>query len=101
MKPILQSSGQRRTRGFLQSRGIDNAPVNAKPQGRGVGHGVGILTFSFKRIQIPHPCDKIIGQNVHLAASEGGKMSFVFRREILESIIKLIYPLMRYVIVMS
>ena len=45
--------------------------------GGGVGHGVGILTFSLKKIQIPHPWDKIIGQNVHTAASEGGKMSFV------------------------
>ena len=53
------------------------APINVKPQGEGVGHGVGILTFSFKIIQIPHPWDKIIGQNVHPAASEGGKMSFV------------------------
>ena len=43
--------------------------------GGGVGHGVGIVTFLFKNI--PHPWDKIIGQNVHLAASEGGKMSFV------------------------
>ena len=42
-----------------------------------VGHGVGILTFLFKTIQIPHSWDKIIGQNVHQAASEGGKMSFV------------------------
>ena len=53
------------------------APINVKLQGEGVGHGVGILTFSFKLIQIPHPWDKIIGQNVHPAASEGGKMSFV------------------------
>ena len=59
------------------------APINVKLQG-GVGggggeveHGVGILTFSFKKIQIPHPRDKIIGQNPHPAASEGGKMSFV------------------------
>ena len=34
-------------------------------------------TLSFKIIQIPHPWDKIIGQNVHPASSEGGKMSFV------------------------
>ena len=47
------------------------------PREGGVGHGVGILTFSFKKIQIPHPWEKIIGQNVHPAASEGGKMSFV------------------------
>ena len=55
------------------------APINVKPQGGGggVGHGVGILTFSFKKIQIPHPPYKIIGQNPHPAASEGGKMSFV------------------------
>ena len=39
-----------------------NAPINVKPQGRGVGHVVGILTFSFKIIQIPHPWDKITGQ---------------------------------------
>ena len=38
---------------------------------------MGILTFSLKKIQIAHPWDKIIGQNVHPAASEGGKMSFV------------------------
>ena len=39
---------------------------------------MGILTFSFKVIQIPHPWDKIIGQNVHPAASEGGKMSRLY-----------------------
>ena len=39
------------------------APINVKPQGEGVGHGVGILTFSFKIIQIPHPWDKIIKCN--------------------------------------
>ena len=54
-----------------------DASINVKPQGGGIGHGVGILTFSFEIIQIPHPWDKIIGQNVHPAASEGGKMSFV------------------------
>ena len=56
------------------------APINVKPQGGGGGGGRawgGILTFSFKRIKIPHPWDKRIGQNVHPAASEGGKMSFV------------------------
>ena len=30
--------------------------------GGGVGHGVGILTFSEKMSQIPHPRDNIIGQ---------------------------------------
>ena len=35
------------------------APINVKPQGGGVGHGVGILTFSFQKIQIPHPWDKM------------------------------------------
>ena len=44
---------------------------------------MGILTFSFKIIQIPHPWDKIIGQNVHPAASEGGKMSFVRSKSLL------------------
>ena len=34
------------------------APINGKPQGEGVGHGVGILTFSFKIIQIPTPRTK-------------------------------------------
>ena len=29
---------------------LTNAPINVKPQGGGVGHGVGILTFSFKII---------------------------------------------------
>ena len=58
------------------------APINVKPQGEGVGHVVGSLTFSFKIIQIPHPWDKIIGQKVHPAASEGGKMSFVRSRSI-------------------
>lgn len=48
-------------------------PLNVYP----MRHGVGILTFSFKKIQIPHPPYKIIGQNPHPAASEGGKMSFV------------------------
>ena len=33
------------------------------PRGGGVGQGVGILTFSIKKSQIPHPRDKIIGQN--------------------------------------
>ena len=44
---------------------------------KGDGYEVVILTFSFKKIQFPHPWDKIIGQNVHPAASEGCKMSFV------------------------
>ena len=47
------------------------------PREGGVGHGVGILAFSFKIIQIPHPWDKMIGHYVHTGASEGGKMSFV------------------------
>ena len=44
------------------------APINVKSQdgaGRGggrVGQGVGILTFSEKMRQIPHPRDNIIGQ---------------------------------------
>ena len=46
-----------------------NAPINVKPQGGGVGQGVEILTFSLKKIQMPHPWVKIIGQNVHPAAS--------------------------------
>ena len=62
------------------------APINVKPQGEGIGHGVGILTFSFKIIQIPHPWDKIIGQNVHPAASEGGKMSFVRSKSLSRSL---------------
>ena len=60
-----------------------NTPINVKPQEGEVGHRVGILTFSFKIIQIPHPWDKIIGQNVHPAASEGGKMSFVRSKSLL------------------
>ena len=41
-----------------------NAPINVKPEGGGgVGQGEGILTFSIKKSQIPHPRDKIIGQN--------------------------------------
>ena len=35
------------------------APINVKPQGEGVGHVVGSLTFSFKIIQIPHPWDML------------------------------------------
>ena len=45
--------------------------LSPREGGGGVGHGVRILTFSFKIIQIPHPWDKIIGQNVHPASSEG------------------------------
>ena len=41
-------------------------------EGGGVWHGVGILTFSLKKNLIPHPWDKIIGQNPHVAASEDG-----------------------------
>ena len=43
----------------------DYAPINVKPQEGGggvVGQGVGILTFSEKMSQIPHPCDNIISQ---------------------------------------
>ena len=40
---------------------------------KGVGHAVGIWTFSLKKIQIPHPQDKLIGQNPHPVASEGVK----------------------------
>ena len=42
------------------------ALINVKSQdgggGGGVGQGVGILTFSEKMRQIPHPRDNIIGQ---------------------------------------
>ena len=42
------------------------APINVKSQdgagGGGVGQGVGILRFSDKMRQIPHPRDNIIGQ---------------------------------------
>ena len=31
-----------------------NAPINVKPEGEGVGHRVGILTFSKKNYQNPH-----------------------------------------------
>ena len=48
-------------------------PLNVYP----MRHGVGILTFSLKKFQIPYPWDKISGQNVHPAASESGKISFV------------------------
>ena len=51
-------------------------------RGRGVGHGVGILTFSLKKIQIPHPCGKVIGQNPHPAASEDDQMSFVLSKSL-------------------
>ena len=31
-----------------------NAPISVKPEGGGVGHRVGILTFSKKNYQNPH-----------------------------------------------
>ena len=53
------------------------APINVKPEGgRGeVGHEVGMLNFSLKK-KISNPRDKIVGQNLHLGASEAGEMSF-------------------------
>ena len=38
------------------------SPTGGGVEGR-VKHGLGILTFSLKNIQIPQPRDKIIGQN--------------------------------------
>ena len=43
-----------------------NAPISVKPEGRGgggVGHRVGILTFSKKNYQNPHPRAKTNCQN--------------------------------------
>ena len=36
------------------------APINVKHEGVGIGHRVGILTFSKKIIKIPTPGEKII-----------------------------------------
>ena len=43
----------------------DNAPINVKPEvgGGGAGHRVGILTFSKKNYQNPHPRAKNNCQN--------------------------------------
>ena len=52
------------------------APINVKPQGGGVGHGVGILTFSLKKkFKFPNPWDKIIGQNTQQRQEKALKFS--------------------------
>ena len=43
--------------------GEDYAPINVKPEGGRGGHRVGILTFSKRNYQNPHPWTKDNCQN--------------------------------------